>query len=90
MKIEFDQNKRDLTLQERGLDFARAGEILAGPVLTREDARCDYGERRFITFGLLDCRIVVLVWTQRGSARRIISMRYANDREKNKYSKFLG
>ena len=31
MDIEFDQEKRNKTLQERGLDFARAGEILAGP-----------------------------------------------------------
>jgi uncharacterized DUF497 family protein len=90
MEIEFDQEKRAITLLERGLDFARAGEILAGPVLTGEDARRDYGERRFITLGQLDSRIVVLVWTWRGSVRRIISMRHANDREKNKYSHFFG
>jgi len=90
MEIEFDQNKRDVTLRERGLDFARAGEVLTGPVLTCEDARCDYGECRFITLGQLDRRIVVLVWTQRGSICRIISMRYANDREKSRFSAFLG
>jgi uncharacterized protein len=90
MEIEFDQSKRDITLRERGLDFARAGEIFIGPALTSEDTRYDYGGRRFFTFGQLDLRMVVLVWTQRGSARRIISMRYANDREKSKYSKFLG
>ena len=90
MGIEFDQDKRNTTLRERGLDFARAGEILAGPVLTKEDARYDYGERRFVTFGQLDCRIVVLVWTKRGALCRIISMRYANDREKSQYSKSLG
>jgi hypothetical protein len=36
MIVEFDQEKRNKTLQERGLDFARAGEVLAGPVLTKE------------------------------------------------------
>jgi len=90
MDIEFDQEKRDKTLQERGLDFARAAEIFAGPMLTDQDRRYDYGESRFITLGLLDTRFVVLVWTPRGNARRIISMRYANDREKSKYTKFLG
>jgi len=90
MDIEFDQEKRDKTLQERGLDFARAAEIFAGPMLTDQDRRYDYGESRFITLGLLDTRFVVLVWTPRGNARRIISMRYANDREKSKYAKFLG
>jgi len=90
MDIEFDQEKRDKTLQERGMDFARAAEIFAGPMLTDQDRRYDYGESRFITLGLLDTRFVVLVWTPRGNARRIISMRYANDREKSKYAKFLG
>jgi uncharacterized protein len=90
MDIEFDQEKRDKTLQERGLDFARAGEILAGPIITERDARINYGETRFMTLGYLDGRMVVLVWTSRGNNRRIISMRYANEREKNKYAKHLG
>lgn len=48
-----------------------------------------YGEQRFITVGWLDERLVVLVWTQRGLARRIISMRKANEREIAKYSQSL-
>ena len=90
MDIEFDQEKRDKTLQERGLDFARAGEILAGPIMTERDIRINYGESRFMTLGYLDGRMVVLVRTPRGNNRRIISMRYANEREKNKYEKYLG
>ena len=89
MIIEFDQEKRDKTLQERGLDFARTGEVFTSTVVTIEDIRWDYGETRYISVGLLDFRAVVLVWTQRGENRRIISMRYANDREKNQYSKHL-
>ena len=90
MDIEFDQDKRDITLRERGLDFARAEEIFTGITVTIDDCRRDYGEPRFMTVGLLDNRAVVLVWTPRGAARRIISMRYANDREKKKYSRYLG
>ncbi len=89
MEIEFDQDKRDKTLQERGLDFARAGEVFASVTVTIEDIRRDYGETRYTSIGLLDLRAVVLVWTPRGKARRVISMRYANDREKEKYSKYL-
>ena len=44
---------------------------------------------RFITVGLLDARLVVLVWTPRGEVRRIISMRKANDREKTFYARHL-
>lgn len=89
MEIEFDQAKRDKTLQERDLDFARAREVFASVVVTIEDRRHDYAETRYISVGLLERRAVVLVWTLRGKARRIISMRYANDREKERYSKYL-
>lgn len=85
MRITFDPAKRDRTLAERGLDFARAGEVFAGKEFTREDDRFDYGEDRWITFGLLGERMVVVVWTRRGNARHVISMRKANEREQARY-----
>jgi uncharacterized DUF497 family protein len=81
VQIEFDPEKRNRTLAERGLDFVSAAEVFRGPVLDIPDERQDYGEPRTITFGFLRGRMVALVWTPRGAARRIISMRYANDRE---------
>ncbi len=59
----------------------RAKEIFAGLHLTRSDDRFDYGEPRFVTVGWLDERLVVFVWTPRGAARRIISMRHCHERE---------
>jgi uncharacterized protein len=85
MKVEFDPAKREATLDERGLDMARATEIFAGSTLTVADDRRDYGEARFITIGFLDQRMVVMVWTPRSAARRIISLRKANDREQALY-----
>jgi uncharacterized protein len=85
MRIEFDRAKRDDTLVNRGLDMARAHEIFAGSTLTIDDDRMDYGEKRLITIGLFDKRMVILVWTPRGTARRIISMRKANAREQKIY-----
>ena len=90
MKIEFDQAKRDKTLLERGLDFADADSLFAGRYCTAPDLRVDYGEDRFISIGLLSGRTVVLVWTERRSARRIISMRYANEREISRYKQYVG
>ena len=81
MEITFDPAKRDLTLRHRGLDFARTGEVFAGRTATVIDDRFDYGETRFITAGTLDGRVVVMVWTQRGEARRIISMRHCHAKE---------
>lgn len=89
MKVEFDPVKRMATLLERGLDFADAPLIFNGDVFTRTDSRCDYGEERFITTGMLGTRVVVLVWTWRGAVLRIISMRYANEREITDFKYFL-
>lgn len=60
MQIEFDPDKREKTLTERGLDFARAYEVFSGVNVTAEDARFDYGEPRFITVGVLDSQMVVV------------------------------
>jgi uncharacterized protein len=88
--IEFDEQKRLQTLLERGLDFARAGEVLNTTSHTVEDLRRSYGEARFITLGFLDDRLTVLVWTSRGSKKRIISMRNANERECKEYKRGVG
>lgn len=90
MKITFDPSKRDLTLKHRGLDFARAGEVFAGRTITVLDERFDYGEARFITAGHLDDRMVVIVWTQRGSARHIISMRHCHAKEEKFWIEQMG
>ncbi len=89
VKLEFDASKRNTALKERGLDIARAGEVFEGSHFAGQNSRQDYAEDRFITVGLLDARLVVLVWTPRGEARRIISMRKANDREKALYDRYL-
>ena len=81
MRITCDSTKRQHTLQERGIDMRRAKEVFAGVHFTRADDRFDYGEPRFVTVGLLDSRLVVFVWTPRGTARRIISMRHCHERE---------
>jgi uncharacterized DUF497 family protein len=90
MIIVFDTVKREKTLLERGLDFADSDKVFDGLHFIACDDRSDYGEERFITVGLLDGRMVVIVWTPRNDARRIISMRYANDREISRYKKHLG
>ena len=89
MTVEFDPGKRDKTLTERGLDFARAVDVFAGRHYTAPDLRPGYSEPRFITVGTLDGRMVLVVWTQRGGARRVISMRKANEREKARFSHHL-
>ena len=86
MRVEFDEAKRAATIKVRGLDMARAADVLGGVTLTVKDNRKDYGEVRFITIGFLEETMVVLVWTPRGDASRIISMRKANERERRLYA----
>jgi uncharacterized DUF497 family protein len=87
--ITFDTDKQRLTLAERGLDFSRAAEIFSGKHFTATDNRQDYRELRYITVGTLDGRMIVIVWTLRNKARRIISMRKTNEREQARYAKRL-
>lgn len=90
MEITYDPAKRAHTLAERGLDFDDARDVFAGETIDFIDDRHDYGEVRWLSFGLLNDRLVVIVWTSRGEARQIISMRKANGREQEKYGRQLG
>ena len=87
--FRFDPAKRDKALRERGLDFADAADVLAARVLTVADDRVDYGEPRFRSVGYLAGRMVMVVWTPRGDARHVISMRKCNEREQKAYRQRL-
>lgn len=89
MKITFDPEKRAATLRRRGVDFLDSMEVFLGRKFEFRDDRSDYGEVRMITVGYLRDRMMIVVWTQRGDARRIISMRKANEREKTYFGQRL-
>ncbi len=72
-------------LEDRAIDFADAVEIFSGPTLDFQDDRKDYGEIRMVTMGFLRGRMMIVVWTPRGVARHIISMRKANEREQTRF-----
>jgi len=88
-EIEYDLRKQQDTLQHRGLNFNDASTVFVGKTLSMVDDRQDYGEERIITVGKLNGKVAVIVWTQRGKKRRIISMRYANERERQRYQEHL-
>lgn len=86
MKITCDPVKRAATLADRDVDFLDAEHVFAGRTLTVQDARRAYGETRFQTVGFLGNRMVMVVWTPRGEARHVISMRKCNAKEQKRYS----
>lgn len=88
--LTWDEAKRQAALDERGVDFADAEMVFAGPVFEFEDVRRDYGERRMICFGLLAGRLMAVGYVQRGEKRHIFSMRKANEREQERHRERLG
>ena len=82
MEIEFDAAKDAQNRVLRGLPFALAALVLSNLVGEMEDTRSDYGERRFRAFGWAADRLLCCVYTRRGDALRIISLRAANRQER--------
>jgi uncharacterized DUF497 family protein len=81
MEFEWDEAKDARTMRERGLSFDDAARIFRGRVVTWEDDRRDYGEQRFRVVGETEGDILHVVYTWRGEAMRIISVRRANRKE---------
>jgi len=85
VKIVWDEAKRNANLLMHGFDFADAEQVLAGITCTIEDRRFDYGERRFITLGMLRDTVVVMAHTETQATFRIFSMRKATRNEQDLY-----
>jgi uncharacterized protein len=90
MRLEWDEEKRQWTLNRRGLDFADAVRVFDDLYIVQEDDRKPYPERRFLTYGLLLDRLVMFAWTPIEGGMRIISMRKCNDREQRKFDRWVG
>ena len=86
MPIEFDPAKAADNVRKHGVSFADAEVVLSDPMaLTVEDAGA-VGERRPVTIGLGGAgEVLVVVWTGRGDAYRLISARRATRKERKAY-----
>ncbi len=89
MRFNWDPEKSERNLAERGFDFAFATLAFTGPTLERIDTRQDYGEVRRIALGIADGILLAVVYTDRVEAgevvRRIISARVSSRRERQAY-----
>lgn len=88
MKFTWHEEKRQINLNKHGLDFNLAHKVFEGDTFTFEDDRCDYGEQRFVTIGMLN-DVVVIVHAETAEEIRIISMRRATKNEQRLYFKNL-
>lgn len=87
MRFEWDEAKRESNLLKHGLDFLDIERVFEGETVTILDDRFDYGEERYITLGLLDGRVVVIVHTETEDCLRLISARKATINEEISYFK---
>ena len=85
MKFEWDETKRLLNIQRHQIDFVGIEEVFQGLTVTIIDDRFDYGEERFVTFGLLNSVVLVIVHTETTKKIRIISVRKAMKNEEIEY-----
>ena len=85
MEYEWDDAKRLANLRKHGIDFIDVPAVFDGDIVTVEDDRYDYGEQRFVTFGLLQGRVIAIVHTEREDFIRIISVRKATKYEQRTY-----
>lgn len=90
MKFEWDENKRRTNLQRHGIDFADADLVFESLTATTSDNRFDYGETRYLTYGLLRGEIVTVIHTETDDVIRVISFRKATKYEQEEYFKAIG
>lgn len=59
MQVEWDEAKREENLRKHGIDFVGVETLFEGFTATMEDDRLDYGEQRFVTFGVMEGRVLL-------------------------------
>ena len=84
----WDESKRLSNLKDHRIDFAGLADFFDGDLMTREDAREAYRERRFQSIGVFKGVVLYVVWTPRGmdgSTPHLISARKAEKHETQKW-----
>ena len=86
MKFIWDRRKNEANIKKHELDFADAYMVFESPMLVGLDEREEYGEDRWISVGLMENRVVVIIFTEpEEDTIRVISFRKATTDEQNNY-----
>lgn len=91
MIFEWDSEKEKININKNGLDFSTAARVFMDENRLEifDELHSDL-EERYITIGMIDnvAYIVVVVYTERGEAIRIISARKATKNERRMYNDY--
>lgn len=84
MQFEFNSDKSQKNKTKHGLDFVEAQALWRDHRHVEIPARTR-GETRIATIGAIGSEVWVAVWTPRGDAVRLISVRRARTNERKLY-----
>jgi hypothetical protein len=65
VRVAWDEAKRVENLRKHRIDFVGVEDLFAGYTVTIEDDRFLYDEQRFVTFGILEGKVLAVVHTER-------------------------
>jgi len=84
MNFEYDPVKSAMNLSKHGIDFDQAQALWDDPWMLEAPAKTE-DEPRFLSIGKIKEKHWAAVWTPRGEAVRIISVRRARKEEISYY-----
>lgn len=86
MNYEWDSKKDDANITKHGFSLSLAVFVFKDKNRVQvEDDRKDYGETRYLTYGLVEGRLFCVCWTLRGDVIRIISVHPIHKDKKRRY-----
>ncbi len=88
MQFEWDDEKEKINITKHGIDFTTAALVFKDDNrLEVYDVEHSEYEDRYITIGIIDgiAYLVMVVYTERGEAIRLISARKATNAERRRY-----
>jgi uncharacterized DUF497 family protein len=86
MSPEFDPDKSKANIAKHGVSLSEGDGVLLDPLaITVEDGSAE-GEARYVTIGMNSFgSLMVVVWTERETDLRLISVRKAAPKERRSY-----
>lgn len=85
MEFEWDEDTRAANRKKHHVDILEAALIFENWTFQDADIRCDYGEVRYKSIGMVedDCYVVIFTW--RSNVIRLISAWKGGRRDRRKY-----
>jgi len=86
--IEWDESKNLLNIEEHDLSFEAAQYVFTDPERIERFDQSESnksGEERWQTIGIVD-KVLLVVYTERGNDKRVITARLANKSERRSYN----